>query len=189
MSGKLDMQFFSNGRVAFYKHDDFEEAINNDKELLIVCNAWSGGYAVAIGAEKGYDPDFGPCRYMYTLDVKDMSFTSEEMTKRFHKVIFTSGEQIRMMTREQATYFGGHLFIDWGSSVDDILGRTFKDNPTSDEEIMNLRKTVDPFATINFLPDDEDKKEKVRNLVAYRVITPEQLKEYNKKFPKNKINL
>ena len=38
-----DVYFFENGRVALIDSEILSKAIELDKEILIVCNAWSGG--------------------------------------------------------------------------------------------------------------------------------------------------
>lgn len=54
---KYDVYAFGNGRVTLIDSKILSEAIENDKEILIVCNAWSGGYAYATGANKIVDPE------------------------------------------------------------------------------------------------------------------------------------
>ena len=49
---KYDVRFFPNGRVYFLDYDILDEALEAGKEILIVMNCWSGGYALAIGANK-----------------------------------------------------------------------------------------------------------------------------------------
>ena len=51
MTNKYEARIFPNGRIAFYKSKDLEDAIKADKELLIVCNCLYGGYTLAIGAD------------------------------------------------------------------------------------------------------------------------------------------
>ena len=41
-------QFFVNGRIAVVPTKDFDEAIEQNKEILVFCGGWSGGYACAI---------------------------------------------------------------------------------------------------------------------------------------------
>lgn len=49
---KYTPYIFGNGRVVLVENKTIDEAIGYGKEILIICNAWSGGYAHAIGAEK-----------------------------------------------------------------------------------------------------------------------------------------
>ena len=49
---KYDVRFFPNGRVYFLDCDILDEALKAGKEILIVMTCWSGGYALAIGANK-----------------------------------------------------------------------------------------------------------------------------------------
>ena len=64
------------------------------KEILIVMNCWSGGYALAIGANKipaiWYDEaaDSDEIGYeMYSYDIRETEFSQEDLA-RFYKVIF-----------------------------------------------------------------------------------------------------
>lgn len=52
MTNKYEAKIFPNGRIAFYKRKDLEDAIKADKELLIVCNCHTGGSTLAMGARK-----------------------------------------------------------------------------------------------------------------------------------------
>ena len=112
---------FGNGRVVLVENKTIDEAINLDKEILIICNAWSGGYAHAVGAEKAIDPDFGECWNMYGYDIKDKELDAVDLDK-FYRVIISSGEQIWMESGEQADTYIGSTFIDWSSSLKRICG-------------------------------------------------------------------
>lgn len=95
---KYQGYIFQNGRIAWVSEKDFGDAIELGKEILISCGGWSGGYTMAIGANK--TTYYGePCWECYGYDIKDQSFTSEEM-KKFHKIIFTDGIRVYMKTGE-----------------------------------------------------------------------------------------
>lgn len=49
MNNKYEARIFPNGRVVCYERKDLDDAINAGKELLIVCNCHTGGFAEAIG--------------------------------------------------------------------------------------------------------------------------------------------
>lgn len=53
MSNKYEARIFPNGRVVCYERKDLDDAINAGKELLIVCNCHTGGFAEAIGGHRG----------------------------------------------------------------------------------------------------------------------------------------
>lgn len=100
---------FGNGRVVLIENKTIDEAIDFGKEILIICNAWSGGYAHVVGAEKTIDPDFGECWEMYGYDIKDKEFDAIGLDK-FYRVIISSGEQIWMESEEQANSYQGDYF-------------------------------------------------------------------------------
>lgn len=112
---KYTPYIFGNGRVVLVENKTIEEAIDCDKEVLIICNAWSGGYAHAVGAEKDIDPDFGECWNMYGYDIKDKELDATELDK-FYRVIISSGEQIWMKSGDQANSYIGGVFTDWNTS-------------------------------------------------------------------------
>lgn len=131
---------FNNGRIAWVSEKDFSDAIELGKEILISCGGWSGGYTRAIGANKTtYDGEL--CWECYGYEIKDQSFTSEEMQK-FHKLIFTNGIRVYMKTGEPANrYFGGN-FADYDTSYEDFRRKWNFKNQTK-EEFEKLRFEVD----------------------------------------------
>lgn len=147
---KYECRFFQNGRVVFVLEEDINAAINARKELLVICNSWSGGYAIAIGANEIPDCESpsGIAWEMYSYEVRDKEFTSEELQK-FYKVIITSGEKIMMKTRDQATSYWGGVFIDYD---------TKKPGDMSDKQWEVIKRTVDAQTTINMINDDEKVK-------------------------------
>lgn len=132
---------FPNGRIALVKDSDMTEAIEAGKEILIFCGGWSGGYAMAVGANKNYDPVFGECWEMYSYDIKDTTFSSEDIL-RFHKVIITDGIKVYMKTGEPATqYFCGY-FHDWDTSFTEFEDEWYYNGET-EEDFETFRRTID----------------------------------------------
>ena len=167
---KYDVRFFPNGRVYFLDYNILDEALEAGKEILIVMNCWSGGYALAIGANKifWYDEDTGSDEIgyeMYSYDIKGTEFSQEDLT-RFHKVIFTDGVQIRMKTGDQATCYISGEFIDWDTSYQDFKKRYLYNNET-EEQFEKLRKEVDWEATRNFMRTEKDYQDKIEALSHY----------------------
>lgn len=129
-------------------YDILDEALKVGKEILIVMNCWSGGYALAIGANKipaiWYDEASAPDEIgyeMYSYDIKETEFSQEDLA-RFHKIIFTNGVQIRMKTGDQATFYNSGEFIDWDTSYQDFKKRYLYNNET-EKQFEKLRKEVD----------------------------------------------
>lgn len=167
---KYDVRFFPNGRVYFLDYDILDEALEAGKEILIVMNCWSGGYALAVGANKilWYDENtgFNEISYvMYSYDIKETEFSQEDLA-RFHKVIFTDGVQIRMKTGDQATCYISGEFIDWDTSYQDFKKRYLYNNET-EEQFENLRREVDWEATKSFMSTEKDFQDKIEALSHY----------------------
>lgn len=145
-------QFFNNGRIAVIPTKDFDEAIEQNKEILIFCGGWSGGYACAIGANKNFYPDFGECWDMYSYSVKDKTFSAEDM-QNFHKVVVTDGIKVYMKTGEPATsYFGD--FADWSTSFEEFKQSYIYNNETK-EDFEKMRFAVDVEKTRRMLNNPE----------------------------------
>lgn len=173
---KYDVYPFSNGRVAMIDTEIISKAIEAEKEVLVVCNAWSGGYAHAIGADKStYDGK--PCYMMYGYEVKEQEFTTEELSK-FYRVIFTPGEMIYMETGDQANSHSGHTFTDWDTSVERINDYhhrcSWKNNLFTEEEIFKLRKTINECSTVRHIYKDEEAK--VQALIDCGILSKDAMK-------------
>lgn len=149
---KYNVKFCSCGRVHFIDEEKISKAIENDKEVLVVCN--NCGNSFVIGANKTYDEYMDEEVYMmYSYYMRDK--TIEDITK-IDSIVFTSGEQIKMQTGGEATYHG-NCFIDW---------KTKKSEDISNEEWEKMRKTVNIQHTINWIKDDEKLKEMSNYLVG-----------------------
>lgn len=175
---KYDVYTFDNGRVALIDSKIFSEAIEQDKEVLIVCNSWSGGYAYATGANKIVDPNFGDCWEMYGYEVREEEFDSEALSK-FYKVIFTSGEMIFMETNDQANSYCGRQFTDWHSSIEDIHRRaniypSLGDKMLTEDEILSKRKTINECLTVRHLYKDVEAK--VEALISRGILSKDAKK-------------
>lgn len=165
-----DVLFFPNGRVYFLDYNILNEALEAGKEILIVMNCWSGGYALAVGVNKTlwYDENtgFNEINYvMYSYDIKETEFSQEDLA-RFHKVIFTDGVQIRMKTGDQATCYISGEFIDWDTSYQDFKKKYLYNNET-EEQFEKLRIEVDWEATKNFMRTEKDYQDKIEALSHY----------------------
>lgn len=52
-------EIFANGRFALIPEEDFITAADNEKEILVFCGGWSGGYARAFGANIDCETGYG----------------------------------------------------------------------------------------------------------------------------------
>lgn len=179
---------FGNGRVVLVEQKTIDEAIDSGKEILIICNAWSGGYAHAIGAEKYNDPDFGECWNMYGYDIKEKELNATDLDK-FYRAIFSSGEQIWMKSGEQANSYVGGIFTDWSSYQNSSFDRTGV-TVTSEDDVYKKCITVDARGTVRRLnykytedhkPDYEDWEERIWALINIGVLPKDTVKYMNKK--------
>ena len=179
---------FGNGRVVLVENKTIDEAIDSDKEILIICNAWSGGYAHAIGAEKDIDPDFGECWNMYGYDIKDKELDATDLNK-FYRVIISSGEQIWMKSGDQANSYIGGIFTDWNTSLRSMCDRTGV-TITTEDEAYKRRTAVDACGTVRRLnykytedhePDYVDWEERVWALISIGILPKDAVKYMNKR--------
>lgn len=186
---KHDLLIFPNGRVVFYPQEDFDKAVDEGKELLIVCNAWSGGYAHAMGAEKVVHSN-GTHYECYGYEVNDTEFSAEDL-KKFYKVIFSSGLMVAMESGGQATAYFHHTFVDH-SSDDGKVKEMSRLMNIVDKSVEDLRKTVDSEMTVRNLlgfprtlgDKYEEAKSKVQTLVDYQVCTEEAMTYFKEKYRK-----
>jgi len=136
---KYEVYFCSCGRVHFVDSEKLNDAIVNEKEILVICN--NCGNSFVEGADKQeYDGEEGYMMYSYSKRDTEINDTS-----KIDSIVFTLGEHIRMMTGGEATYYGSGTFIDW---------ETKKPNNVTDEEWEVTRKTVNVQHTINWIKDD-----------------------------------
>lgn len=179
---------FGNGRVVLVENKTIDEAIGYGKEILIICNAWSGGYAHAIGAEKDIDPDFGECWNMYGYDIKDKELDATDLDK-FWRVIISSGEQIWMKSGDQANSYIGGVFTDWNTSLRSMCDRTGV-TVTTEDEAYKRRTAVDACGTVRRLnykytedhkPDYVDWEERIWALIRIGILPKDAVKYMNKK--------
>ena len=180
---KYTPYIFSNGRVVLVENKTIDEAIDLGKEILIICNAWSGGYAHAIGAEKDIDPDFGECWNMYGYDIKDKELDATDLDK-FWRVIVSSGEQIWMKSGDQANSYIGGVFTDWDTSLRSMCDRTGVTVITEDEAYKR-RTAVDVCGTVRRLnykytedhePDYADWEERIWALIRIGILPKDAVK-------------
>lgn len=185
---KYTPYIFGNGRVVLVENKTIDEAIGYGKEILIICNAWSGGYAHAIGAEKDIDPDFGECWNMYGYDIKDKELDATDLDK-FWRVIVSSGEQIWMKSGDQANSYIGGVFTDWNTSLRSMCDRTGV-TVTTEDEAYKRRTTVDACGTVRRLnykytedhkPNYADWEERIWALIRIGILPKDAVKYLNKR--------
>lgn len=151
---KYQAHIFANGRIALFEEQDYSDAIEQGKEILVFCGGWSGGYARAFGANR--EPDYynvnggKDCFSCYAYDVKNETLTTEQLMK-FYRVIVTDGIKVYMKTREPATDFFGDTFSDWDTKYEDYLKKFGVDKSISKEDFEKLRHEVDVDLTLRMI--------------------------------------
>lgn len=159
-------EIFMNGRIALIPEEDYDAAVEAEKEILVFCGGWSGGYARAFGANRVPDyynlNDGNDCFECYSYEVKDKTLTPEDMQK-YYRVIVTDGIKVYMKTGNPATdCFGG--FHDWDTKYSDYLDRynPYMDGEKlSEERFEELRHEVDADKTIRRIHGDPEEREKI----------------------------
>ena len=101
-----EIHFANNGKIIFIPYDFIDEAVEADKELLVIQTGYRGNFRYAIGANKTNE---GYMMYGYT---PDEDILDEKDLKKFHRVIFTQGEKVYM---EDGDYADNHYGDIWRS--------------------------------------------------------------------------
>lgn len=164
---KYQAVFFENGRIALINNDDYDEAVLQGKEILVICNGWAGGYACAMGADKISDNEYD----CYSYSVKNEEFTTEQLQK-FYKVIITDGIRVWMKSGEQADFNTGNHFQDCRTTVESYQ---FTNNKViSREELRKLCTEIDIAVTKRNILSSEDGKEKWDCIKGYLCFEEEE---------------
>ena len=158
---KYAVRFCSCGRVHFVDQNKIDKAIENEKQVLVVCNNCGNSFVIGADKKQEYeecniciDMNCDKCTKlenaklqtiynMYSFGMRDTEIN--DMTK-IDSIVFTAGKQIRMMTGGEATFYGNNTFIDCVTDK--------PENITSDKW-KEMRKTVNVQHTINWIRDDD----------------------------------
>lgn len=155
------------GRIHFIERSVVTEAVEADKELLVICGGC--GAADIIGADKVaengnniymmYSFDFTEGEQKREIDVSSFE-TVEGKTKGLYKIIFDPGIKVMMMTGFYATHYDNAGFTDLSWPILSFLNK----NPSAFtpeeacEEIKNHRRdmvTVNMKSLLSKLTEDE----------------------------------
>lgn len=155
---KYEIRVCNCGRIHAFPHEKIENAIYNNKELLLICSGC--GASTVIGADYRPDGAYGsnePCydMYSFTLD-KTCSIKSDFKTPDGHEIseiLFDEGIKVPMMSGEYAgLYTPGAGFSDiWFPDLYKIEapGTTMKDVAEFIAKYRKDRKTVNMNRLIN----------------------------------------
>lgn len=143
---------FPNGRIAIFPWKDFDEAVKQEKEILIFCGGWSGGYATAFGADC-YDEEH---LSLYNYDINNEVLTPEDYSK-FYRIIITDGIKVYMLTGEPANSWFNGIFEDSYTKYNTYSATV------SEAEFQKMRREIDIQKTLNRITDEN--KTEIQNAI------------------------
>lgn len=143
---------FPNGRIAIFPWKDFDEAVKQEKEILIFCGDWSGGYAAAFGAD--YHDEEYPSLYNY--DINNEVLTPEDYSK-FYRIIITDGIKVYMLTGEPANSWFNGIFEDSYTKYNTYSATV------SEAEFQKRRREIDIQKTLNRITGEN--KTEIQNAI------------------------
>lgn len=165
MSKKYDMHICSCGRIHMVPMEKLDSALEEDKELLLICGGC--GAATRIGAD--IEPDWNEpnkdCYMMYSRDFssdKSVSIVPEDFErtdshKGIREIYYSKGIKVPMETGEYArSYFNGTFSDMWYPDFYMIQrkGITVPEIMEFIDEYCRKRKTVNMDRFIREAPED-----------------------------------
>ena len=158
------------GSIHFIKSEDFDHAIENDKELVLICNGC--GSVTCIGADRevwGGKEMFN--LYSFRFD-KGFEITKEFFDKGFKgkpvdKVIYSEGYKPMMLTGYPATSYRDGLFFN-----DYAIEQYKLERPGLDQQIMlhMIRKHEKESGIVNMNSIKKElTKEQIKTLAGYYI--------------------
>lgn len=145
---------FPNGRIAIFPWKDFDEAVKQEKEILIFCGGWSGGYAAAFGADC-YDEEY---LSLYNYDINNEVLTPEDYSK-FYRIIITDGIKVYMLTGEPANSWFNGIFEDSYTKYNTYSATV------SEAEFQKMRREIDIQRTLNAITGEN--KTEIQNAIKH----------------------
>jgi len=167
MGNKYDMRICKCGRIHMTESAKLDKAIENDKNLLLICAGC--GHATLIGAditEDWYEDIPGKkCYMMYSgtfSDYEDASITAAdfetgEQNKGISEIVYSHGYKVPMMSGMYATdYFNGIFSDRWYPDFYKIQRNdiTVKEIMDFIDEYNHDRTTVNMKRFIHETPDE-----------------------------------
>lgn len=159
MSKKYDMRICNCGRIHMIDEDKLEKALENNKNLLLICGGC--GTATLIGAdiEPDLDEPDKDCYMMYSCEfssyenksITTTDFESTEHHKGIEEIVYSHGIKVPMMTGMYATDYNNGRFSDrWypdfykiqrsDVTVKEVMD--FIDEYTNDRTTVNMRRFI-----------------------------------------------
>lgn len=118
--GKYDIRICSCGRIHMVPMEKLEKALENDKDLLLICGGCGKGTLIGADVEPDWDDPTKNCYNMYCRDFstrKDKSITVTDFESIASKtgieeIIYSHGVKVPMMTGQYATDYYNGMFSD-----------------------------------------------------------------------------
>lgn len=165
MERKYDMRICKCGRIHMMLNDKIEKALENNKNLLLICAGC--GAATLIGAD--IEPDWNePCKDCYMMYASDFSsykdasihmsdFDTTEDLKGIEEIYYSHGLKVPMMTGQYATdYFNGRFSDRWYPDFYKIQRKDITVSEIMDfiDTYIHERTTVNMDRFIRETPED-----------------------------------
>lgn len=113
---KFEVRICKCGCIHFIPWSDIEEAIEQNKEFVMICNRC--GTALRYGADDYFDGG----KALYCLPLDKGEITKERFEKEFTKILYSEGIRVPMRTGQFADFYDGNTFYDcqpyfWSSKL------------------------------------------------------------------------
>lgn len=160
-----DVRFCKCGHIHFIEQKEIDEAIEANEDLYLGCG--SCGTISRIGADEFFDDCSGKKIYnMYNYDIQsedNVVVTSDTFTakegKKIHKIIWSKGKAVPMMSNMNATVFDLYTckfedtwYPDFVYHIDEMTLEQLKEQF---EKWKTDRKTINSIAFARSLTEDE----------------------------------
>lgn len=149
---KFEVRICKCGSVHFIPWQDIEDAIDQNKEFVVICNRC--GSAVRYGADDYFDE--GKALYCFPLDKGEI--TKDRFEAEFTKILYSEGVRVPMRTGQLADFYDGNLFYDcqpcfWSSMLYEC--ETIEEARAYYQERIALAKQVNIEWFMDKLDDDK----------------------------------
>lgn len=165
MSKKYDMRICKCGRIHMVNEDKLEKALENNKNLLLICGGCGDATLIGANVEPDWNDPDKDCYMMYSCEfssyedksITTADFESTEHHKGIEEIVYSHGIKVPMMTGMYATDYNNGRFSDrWYPDFYKIQRSdiTVKEILDFIDEYTNDRTTVNMNRFINETPED-----------------------------------
>lgn len=160
------------GRIHFYDADRVYNAVEEGKDIILVCGGC--GTVTVMGGDDvtGMYEDEGICYSMYAYDIdKETTFNADTFTggenkKPVAEIIYSPGKKVMMMTGYYARCFSNDIFEDiW-----------YPDFWKLEHKGLTIQEVMD------FIEENRTKRRKVNMRALMKELTPEEAKVLHSRY-------